>query len=183
MKHFNVDTSTMSIVDMDPAQGAAALSQGSVDMACGWGGALGRMQEYGNVLLTGQEKEDIGILSFDLITTTSEFANSDPKLLSDFMSVTEDMNTEWNAGDKRDEMLPVIAKDAGMDEAAAAKTIDDFDFLPVDQVLSDKWMGKTVGTYLDGAAKFFHDKGTVPTLLPSYGVLLDLAPLQAVQSR
>ena len=63
-----VDTTTMSIVDMAPAEGAAALSQGNVDMACGWGGALARMQEYGNVLLTGAEKEEIGILSFDLIT-------------------------------------------------------------------------------------------------------------------
>ncbi|SNT76932.1 ABC transporter substrate-binding protein, partial [Paracoccus seriniphilus] len=110
MKHLQVDTSTMSIVDMAPAEGAAALSQGNVDMACGWGGALARMQEYGNVLMTGAEKEEIGILSFDLITTTGSFATEEAQLLADFLAVTADANAMWNAGDKRDEMLPVIAQ-------------------------------------------------------------------------
>jgi taurine transport system substrate-binding protein len=183
MKHFDVDTSTMSIVDMEPAEGAAALSQGNVDMACGWGGALGRMTEFGNVLLTGSEKEDIGILSFDLITTTSAFASGQPQLLNDFVAVTTDMNTQWNAGESRDEMLPVIAKDAGMEPDAAAATIDDFDFLPVENALSDKWLGSTVGTYLDGAAQFFFEHGSVPAVLPSYGALIDTAPLTAVKNR
>lgn len=183
MSHFNVDTSTMAIVDMAPAEGAAALSQGNVDMACGWGGALTRMQEYGNVLLSGAEKEDIGILSFDLITTTSEFATGEPGLLADFLAVTAEMNTMWNGGEQRAEMLPVIAQDAGMQEAAAGETIDDFVFLPVETTLSDKWLGGRAGAYIDGAAQFFHDHGTVPTILPSYGDLIDVAPLQDIGNR
>ncbi|WP_372803998.1 taurine ABC transporter substrate-binding protein [Paracoccus seriniphilus] len=183
MKHLQVDTSTMSIVDMAPAEGAAALSQGNVDMACGWGGALARMQEYGNVLMTGSEKEEIGILSFDLITTTGSFATEEAQLLADFLAVTEDANAMWNAGDKRDEMLPVIAQDAGMELAAAGETFDDFEFLPVEELLSDKWLGGRVGSYLDGAAAFFHDYGTVPSVLPSYGALIDTSALFDVSGR
>jgi taurine transport system substrate-binding protein len=183
MEHFNVDPASMTIVDMEPAEGAAAFSQGNVDMACGWGGALTRMTEFGNVLLTGPEKEDIGILSFDLITTTSEFASSQPQLLADFLAVTADMNAEWNAETRREEMLPVIAKDAGMEIEAARATIGDFEFLPADVVLSDKWMGGRVGEYIDGAAQFFFDNGTIPAVLPSYGDLVDLTPMQAVQNR
>ncbi|WCR16090.1 ABC transporter substrate-binding protein [Paracoccus seriniphilus] len=183
MKHLQVDTSTMSIVDMAPAEGAAALSQGNVDMACGWGGALARMQEYGNVLMTGAEKEEIGILSFDLITTTGSFATEEAQLLADFLAVTADANAMWNAGDKRDEMLPVIAQDAGMELAAAGETIDDFEFLPVEELLSDKWLGGRVGSYLDGAAAFFHDYGTVPSVLPSYGALIDTSALSDVSGR
>lgn len=183
MEHLKVDTTTMSIVDMAPAEGAAALSQGNVDMACGWGGALARMQEYGNVLLTGAEKEEIGILSFDLITTTGGFAAGQPQLLADFVAVTAQVNDEWNAGEHRDEMLPVIAQDAGMEPAAASDTIDDFVFLPVETALSDQWLGGRVGAYLDGAAAFFHDVGTVPSILPSYGALIDTAPLADVASR
>ena len=44
MSHFGVDVGGMDVVDMAPAEGAAALSQGAVDMACGWGGALRRMK-------------------------------------------------------------------------------------------------------------------------------------------
>ncbi len=43
MSHFGVDVSTLEVVDMAPPDGAAAIAQGSVDMACGWGGALRRM--------------------------------------------------------------------------------------------------------------------------------------------
>lgn len=183
MEHLKVDTTTMSIVDMAPAEGAAALSQGNVDMACGWGGALARMQEYGNVLLSGAEKEEIGILSFDLITTTGSFAAEQPQLLSDFVAVTAQVNAEWNAGERREEMLPVIAQDAGMEPAVASDTIDDFVFLSVEQLLSDDWLGARAGAYLDGAAAFFHGVGTVPAILPSYGALIDTAPLAGVASR
>jgi len=40
MKHFGVNTSTMKIVDMEPAAGAAAFANGNLDIVCGWGGAL-----------------------------------------------------------------------------------------------------------------------------------------------
>ena len=183
MGHLEVDTTTMSIVDMAPAEGAAALSQGNVDMACGWGGALARMQEYGNVLLSGAEKEEIGILSFDLITTTGGFAAAQPQTLADFVAVTAQVNATWNAGEQREEMLPVIAQDAGMEPAVASDTIDDFEFLSVEQLQSDAWLGDRVGTYLDGAAAFFHEIGTVPEILPSYGALIDTAPLADVASR
>jgi len=51
MDHFGVDISTLQVVDMAPPEGAAALGQGAVDFACGYGGGLARMKEYGNVLL------------------------------------------------------------------------------------------------------------------------------------
>ena len=39
MQVLNVDTSTMKIVDQAPADGAVSLADGSVDMACIFGGA------------------------------------------------------------------------------------------------------------------------------------------------
>jgi len=66
MSHFAVDLASLKIVNMSPPEGAAALAQGSVDFACGYGGGLTRMKEYGNVLLTGKEREARGILAFDV---------------------------------------------------------------------------------------------------------------------
>ena len=66
MDHFGVAVDSVTIVDMAPADGQAAVAQGAVDMSCGWGGALRRMQESGNILLTGAEKEELGILVFDV---------------------------------------------------------------------------------------------------------------------
>jgi len=88
------------------------------DMACGWGGALRRMKEHGNVLLSGAEKEELGILVFDVTTAPASFVAENSELVSKFVEVTAAMNTVWNTGYMSDVMLPVIAKDAGMDEKA-----------------------------------------------------------------
>ena len=116
MKHFGVDLASLDVVDMAPAEGAAALAQGSVDMACGWGGALRRMLESGNILLTGAEKEEIGILVYDVTSGPADFVAENSDLVAKFLKVTADANAQWAGGDMA--MLPVIAKDAGMDEMA-----------------------------------------------------------------
>ncbi len=113
MEHFGVDISTMEIVDMAPPDGAAAFAQGNLDMVCGWGGALRRMLENGNVLLTGTEKEELGILVFDVTSVPANFAAEEPELLAKFLKVTADANAMWNSGEHKAEMLPVIAKDVG----------------------------------------------------------------------
>src|SRR5210317_927775 len=109
MNHFGVDLSSLEVVDMAPAEGAAALAQGSIDMACGWGGALRRMLESGNVLLTGAEKEELGILVFDVTSAPANFVAESSELLAKFLVVTGKANDMWNEGGMKDEMLPVIA--------------------------------------------------------------------------
>ena len=83
---------------MAPPDGAAAIAQGAVDMACGWGGSLRRMKEHGNVLLTGAEKAEIGISVYDVTSVPAEFAAENAELLAKFLAVTAEMNAIWNAG-------------------------------------------------------------------------------------
>jgi len=98
MEHFGVDPASMEIVDMAPPDGAAAIAQGSVDMAGGWGGSLRRMLEHGNVLLTGDEKTELGILVFDVTSAPAAFVAEEPELVAAFLQVTADANAMWNAG-------------------------------------------------------------------------------------
>ncbi|MEL6216701.1 MAG: ABC transporter substrate-binding protein, partial [Pseudomonadota bacterium] len=117
MAHFKVDTSKMTIVDMAPPDGAAAIAQGNIDMVCGWGGSLRRMKQHGNILLTGAEKEKLGIQVFDVTSVPAGFAKEQSELLAKFVKVTADMNKKFLTDSE--EMLPVIAKDAGMKLDAA----------------------------------------------------------------
>lgn len=149
MSHFGVDVAGMSVVDMAPAEGAAALGQGAVDMACGWGGALRRMKESGNILLTGAEKEELGILVFDVTSAPASYVSENGEDLAKFLKVTADANAMWNAGgDDAAKMLPVIAKDAGMDEDATAETLAGFSFPSVEEQLSAKWFGGGSQTFM-----------------------------------
>jgi len=179
MDHFGVDITTMDIVDMAPADGAAAFAQGSLDMVCGWGGALRRMKEHGNVLLTGAEKEELGILVFDVTSAPAEFFAEEADLLSKFLKVTGDMNAMWNSGEHTEEMLPVIAKDAGMDLDATRETIATFVFPPVDEQLSEKWLGGGVQDFMSGVAQVFLDAGSIESARESYASAVNTGPLEA----
>jgi taurine transport system substrate-binding protein len=181
MAHFGVDISTMEIVDMAPADGAAAFAQGSLDMVCGWGGALRRMKEHGNVLLTGAEKEELGILVFDVTSAPAEFVAEEPDLVSKFLAVTAEANDMWNSGEHKAEMLPVIAKDAGMDEAATEATISTFVFPSVDDQLSAKWLGGGAQEFMNGVAQVFVDAGSIDSKLDSYADRVNAAPLEAAK--
>ncbi len=179
MEHFGVDIASMEIVDMAPAESAAALAQGSLDMACGWGGALRRMTEHGNTLLTGAEKEELGILVFDATTAPASYVAEEGDIVAKFLAVTAEANAMWADESNRAKMLPVIAKDAGMDEEATAATMATFVFPSVEDQLSDKWLGGGVAAFMSGAADVFVNAGAIPAALPSYDGAVNAGPLSA----
>ena len=180
MDHFGVDITTMEIVDMAPPDGAAAFAQGNLDMVCGWGGALRRMKEHGNVLLTGAEKTELGILVFDVTSGPAGWVAENADLVSKFLAVTAEANEMWNSGANTAEMLPVIAKDAGMDEAATKETIDTFVFPSVAEQLSSKWLGGNAQSFMLGVAEVFVGAGSIPSALESYADAVNTGPLQAI---
>lgn len=180
MEHFGVDITSMEIVDMPPAEGQTAFAQGNLDMVCGWGGALRRMKEDGNVLLTGAEKEELGILVFDVTSAPAEFVAENPDLVSAFLKVTAEANEMWNSGANTAEMLPVIAKDAGMSEEDTLATMETFVFPGVGEQLSDKWLGGGAQEFMLGVANVFKEAGSIPASRDSYDSAVNTGPLAAV---
>src|SRR6056297_3084675 len=179
MNHFGVDISTMDVVNMAPPEGAAAIAQGAVDMFCGWGGSLRRAKEHGNVLLTGQEKEDLGILVFDVTSGPADYIAENPDVVAKFLAVTAEANAMWADPANRDEMLPVIAKDSGMDVEATAATIDTFVFPPVDEQLTEKWLGGGAQEFMKGVAEVFVEAGSIDSALDTYESNVNTGPLAA----
>ncbi|MGO4915153.1 taurine ABC transporter substrate-binding protein [Pseudogemmobacter sp. W21_MBD1_M6] len=177
MEHFGVDVSSLEVVDMAPSDGAAALAQGSVDMACGYGGGLRRMKEHGNVLLTGAEKEALGIQVFDVTSVPANFAAEQSDVLAKFLKVTADMNARYLT--ESAEMLPVIAKDAGMSEADAADSLATFTFPTIEEQLSEKWLGGGSQKFLKEVADFFVTTGNIPAARDSYDSAVNTAGLTA----
>ena len=181
MAHFGVDLASLEVVDMAPAEGAAALAQGSIDMACGWGGALRRMLEHGNVLMTGAEKEELGILVFDVTSAPAEFVAENSDLVAKFLAVTAEANEMWNSGANTAEMLPVIAKDAGMDEDATTATMATFVFPSVEEQLTEKWLGGGGQAFMKGVADVFLKAGSIDAARDSYDGAVNTAPLAAAK--
>ena len=177
MDHFGVALDSLTIVDMAPAEGQAALAQGSVDMACGWGGALRRMKESGNVLLTGAEKEELGILVFDVTTGPSSFLAENADMVAKFLDVTAEANAMWADEANHAKMLPVIAKDAGMSEEDTMSTISTFVFPTVEDQLSGKWLGGGAQDFMKGVADVFVSANSIDAAKASYADNVNTGPL------
>ncbi|MEM6758476.1 MAG: ABC transporter substrate-binding protein [Pseudomonadota bacterium] len=180
MEHFGVDPASMEIVNMNPPEGAAALAQGAVDMACGWGGSLRRMKEHGNVLLTGDEKTDLGILVFDVTSAPASFVAENGELVADFLRVTAEANAMWADEANHAKMLPVIAKDAGMDKDATKDTIATFTFPTVADQLAGGWLGGGAQTFMKGVADVFVEAGSIDGALDTYENTVNTGPLAAI---
>lgn len=112
MAHYNVDISTMNIVDQAPPDGAKSLADGAVDMACLFGGvASAAGAEVGTPIMTTQEKVDAGIGSFDVISVTEKFATENPELVKAFMEATEEANNSFKGTDAQ---YNTLAEASGM---------------------------------------------------------------------
>jgi taurine transport system substrate-binding protein len=179
MAHFGVDPASMTIIDMAPPDGSAALAQGAVDMMCGYGGSLRTAMEYGNVLLTGAEKTELGILVFDVTSAPASFVAENPDVVAKFLAVTAKMNAGWNDGSMVEEMIPVIAQDSGMDEQAVRDFMATFTFPSIEEQLSAKWLGSNAPVFMKGVAQVFVDAGSIPSANDSYESNVNTGPLAA----
>jgi len=177
MNHFGVDVGSMDVVDMDPPDGAAAIAQGAVDMFCGWGGSLLRALEHGNILLTGDEKIELGILNFDVTSGPANWVAENGDTVAKFLKVTADANAMWADPANQAEMLPLIAKDAGMSEEATAETIATFKFPTVEEQLSAAWLGGNAQSFMKGVADVFVNAGSIDGALDSYAGAVNTGPL------
>ena len=151
MAALNVDISTMTIVDQAPADGAVSLADGSVDMACIFGGASAKAAgEVGTPIMSSAQKSDAGIGSFDVVSVTEKFANENPELLRTFLEVTDEANAAWQA---TPEQIRKVADDAGMDFSTTKNQMAGFVFPTIEEQMS----------------KFFGNSGEAAAAAAAYG--------------
>ncbi|MDE0605889.1 MAG: ABC transporter substrate-binding protein [Acidimicrobiaceae bacterium] len=180
LEHLGVDTATVELIQSEGGPAAvAALDSGDVAMACAFGGAVNQMiANGGNLVMTGSEQEAIGIRVFDIISTTGDFADQYPSVVTGFLQVTEDANRAYNAD--RSPFIDTIAEAAGMDREPTIALLDAFTFPEKDAQLSAAWLGGTVQSTMKEQMDFFVAQGEIESALPSYDSFVDTSFLEAV---
>ena len=199
MDHMGVDASGLNVIDLAPADGAVALAEGEVAMACGWGGALRRMLEGGQVLMTAAEQEAIGIRVFDVISVTEDFAEESGDLITSFLQVTEDMHRQYNAnvgalmmggrvtpariGSAKalESMYRGVADAAGMTYEDTIATMATFSFPLKEEQLSSAWFDGTVEAFMKDVADLFVAEGSLSNSLDDYSSTIDTSFLESVE--
>jgi len=124
MRALDVDLDSLTIVDQVPADAVVSLTDGAVDVACLFGGdSVKKALEAGDKLMSDADMQKAGIISFDVISVTDEFAKSNPDLVKAFMEVTDEANAAWAADQSK---MDVIAKESGMDKETTMNQMADF---------------------------------------------------------
>ncbi len=114
MIELDVDIDSITVVDQVPADAAVSLADGSVAMACLFGGvSIKKALESGDALMTDDEMAAAGIISFDVISVTEKFAQENPDMLRTFLEVTDAANAAFAADQSK---LDIISKESGMDK-------------------------------------------------------------------
>lgn len=139
MRNLNVDLSKIKVIDQAPADAAVSLADGSVVMACVFGGnSNAKSAEAGKALMSPAQKEAAGIVSFDVVSVTEKFAQENPELLRTFLQITEKANMDFLADQSK---IGVIAKDAGMSVEGAKAQMEGFIF-PSNEEQLNKYFNK-----------------------------------------
>jgi taurine transport system substrate-binding protein len=176
MAALNVDISTMTIVDQAPADGAVSLADGSVDMACIFGGASAKAAgEVGTAIMSSQQKKDAGIGSFDVISVTEKFATENPELLRTFLEVTEEANAAWKATDAQ---IAKVAADAGMDIPTTKNQMAGFIFPTAAEQIADYFGNDGIAGSASESLGLVFKKSNVSNLSGSLTKTIDGSYLQ-----
>jgi len=128
--------------------------------------------------LTGDEKEALGILVFDVTSSPASYIAEHSDVVSKFLAVTAAANAEW-AANPSDAMLAVIAQEAGMDVESARSAIATMKFPIIEAQLSDAWLGANAAIFMKGVADVFVDSGSIDASLDNYEGAVNTGPLKA----
>ena len=182
LEYYGVEADDVEIVPVSGGNdAAAAFLSGQVDMGCAFGGPLDKMKAEGRVLMTGSQQENVGILTFDVISVTEEFAESDPDMVVQFLQITEDANRAF--ADNPNAHWETLQKASGLSEADVKNYLGSggsFSFPSKDAQLSAAWLGGTAQTLSQQIADFFKEKGETNTALDSYEHAFDTGFLKKV---
>ncbi len=180
LEYLGVDTTAVELIQSEGGPAAvAALASGRVAMACAFAASVNEMiPNGGNLVMTGAELEAIGIPGFDIISTTGDFAEAYPDVVTGFLQVTEDANRAYNAD--RSPFIDAMAEAVGLDRAATVALLDDMTFPEKDAQLSEAWLGGTVQSVMKEQMDFFVAQGEIDSALPSYDSYVDTSFLEAV---
>ncbi len=153
MSHYDVDISTMKLVDQAPPDGAKSLADGAVDMACIFGGASSQAAgEVGTPIMSTQAKVDAGIGSFDVVSVTEKFATENPDLVKSFLEATDEVNSSWEG---TDEQYMIVADASGMDLETTKAQVEAF----------------IVPSNMDQMEQYFGDSGIAAEAAASLGLV------------
>jgi taurine transport system substrate-binding protein len=97
LKHWGLDTKRVKVVNLQPAEIAAAWKRGDIDGAFVWSTALGEIRKTGKTLTDAAQMGQWGAPTFEVWVAREDFAEKHPDGVARFSKVTLDSFADYAA--------------------------------------------------------------------------------------
>ncbi|MEB0047760.1 MULTISPECIES: taurine ABC transporter substrate-binding protein [unclassified Pseudomonas] len=170
LKHWNIDPSKVTVLNLAPPAIVAAWKRGDIDATYVWDPALGVAKENGKVLITSGELAKFGAPTFDAWIVRKDFAQKHPEIVTAFAKVTLDAYTNY-----RKDPQAWLANQSNIDKLVKLSGAKASDIplllqgnvypLAADQVIT---LGAPTTKAITDTAAFLKEQGKVEAVLPDY---------------
>lgn len=179
LKLAGLGPNDVKVLNMRPAEIAAAWERGDIDAAYVWNPVLGKIEQNGKVVTTsGKIAAKTGLATFDGFVANSDWARSNPQFMQAFVKILAKGDADYRA--HPDQWTGATAKGqavAAVSGGAPAEVKDAlalYAFPTPQEQASDKWLGggsaSGAAKSLLATAKFLQEQKTLQTILPDYSV-------------
>ncbi|UCJ17875.1 taurine ABC transporter substrate-binding protein [Pseudomonas sp. MM211] len=172
LKHWNIDTTKVKIVNLNPAEINAAWKRGDIDGAFVWSPALGEIKRSGKVLTDAAEVGKWGAPTFEVWVARKDFADKHPEVLAKFAGVTLDAFADYQANvatwTADSEQAGKIAKLIGANAADIPELLAGSAYPTAQQQVSTDLLGGGTAKAIARTAEFLKEQKRIPAVLPDY---------------
>ena len=173
LKHWGLSTSQVKVVNLQPAQIAAAWKRGDIDGAFVWSPALGEIRKNGKTLTDAAQVGQWGAPTFEVWVARKDYAEKNPEVIAQFAKVTLDAFADYaaNKATWTAESVPVqkIAKLTGANAADIPELLAGSTFPDAQAQKSSALLDGGTAKAIGETARFLKEQGKVETVLPDYG--------------
>lgn len=172
LKHWGLDTRQVKVVNLQPAQIAAAWKRGDIDGAFVWSPALGEIRKTGKTLTDATEVGQWGAPTFEVWVVRKDFAEKHPEVVAKFAKITLDSFADYaaNKSSWTVDSAPVqkIARLTGANAADIPELLEGSTFPDAQAQRTDALLNGGTAKAIGETAKFLKEQGKVETVLPDY---------------
>ena len=172
LKHWGLDTRQVKVVNLQPAQIAAAWKRGDIDGAFVWSPALGEIRKTGKTLTDATEVGQWGAPTFEVWVVRKDFAEKHPEVVAKFAKITLDSFADYaaNKSSWTVDSAPVqkIARLTGANAADIPELLEGSTFPDAQAQRTDALLNGGTAKAIGETTKFLKEQGKVETVLPDY---------------
>jgi len=171
LKHWGLE-GKVKVVNLQPAEIAAAWKRGDIDGAFVWSPALGEIRKSGKTLTDAAQVGQWGAPTFEVWVARKDYAQKHPEVIAQFAGVTLKAfadyaahKSEWTA-----DSAPVqkIARLTGANASDVPELLAGSSYPDAKAQLSPALLGDGTAKDIASTAAFLKEQKKIPGVLPDY---------------